>query len=648
MKMEEFKFPGEDKFLSEVIGTSRGRVTRWEWPNPFRRFFRWLSHRRSRVAGLLVGMLLLVGIFAIYPAYAFYSQIKVAMPIAFELKAAVGASDLGAIENSLEEMDAALAGVGKAYRRFGYLRVVPFLNRYYYDGQHLLAAAGLALEGGEILADALAPFAASLGLGNGGSSQTAGEQVAKLAEVLPQISSQIDSASARFLLVRQELDQIDAKRYPEEVRGIKIKFWLEESQRLLSDLDPLLTEAKSFAEVLPRLLGTPERTCLVLFQNDAELRATGGFITALGFITVKDGQVTNVEVHNVSFGTNRISAEPSGHPVARYLNTPGLLFHDANYIPDFRASAEKVLAFWQRGVGLPSVDFIIGINTGTGARLLEFTGPVVIPGYDRDLASYSNLPESCRGGGAAFTSENLACRLEYWVEGTGEDKGPVLEKLAEVLIERLTSSSAEVWAQIVDLSFTLLDEKDLLLYSPDSAEQELLEELDFAGRMKDFEGDYLHINDNNLGGKKTNLFMQETVEQSLSRLESGVWRKTVKINYYNPQVYDNWLSANYKDWLRLYVPKGSTLVSIDGAQIDPGSGEDLGKTVFSVFFYLWPQQERTITFTYDLPDGVVGDEYRLLVQKQPGTDIGLVKVEIGGKIEAFSLETDKEIEMVLK
>jgi len=630
------------------------------------RFFRWLRHllsyRRSHVVILLTLLLLLFGFFVGYPAYAFYKQVKIAEVAIRDFKMVFSTHDLRSIDGSLDKVEASLIGLIRAYRRFGYLHHVPFISDYYRDGQHLLAAAGFALESGEILVDSLKPFSGLLGLERDfGSMLTTEQLVANLVEILPQISSQIDDASGKIFLVKKELDQISIDRYPEEIGKLKLRFWWEESRRIISDVEPLLGEAKSLSGVLPKLLGIPQRRYLVLFQNDAELRATGGFITAIGLITLKNGKITDVEIHDVGFATNRLSAWPGNYPVARYLRTPGLLFHDTNYSPDFKVSAEQILEFWQSGVGLPSVDAVIAINTGAAARVLEFTGPVVVPGYDLDFAGYSWLPSSCQEGGKAFTSGNLVCRLEFWVERIGGNerakrgslKGSLLGKLSETLIDKLVVSPAEAWAQIVELGFEMLQEGNILFYSKDAVEQKLFETLGFAGRIKDFAGDYLHISDSNLGGKKTDMFMQEAVEQSLVRLENGIWRKTVMIHYFNPQPYDNWVSANYKDWVRIYVPKGSTLVKITGASIDPGSWEELGKTVFGVFFNnLWPQTRRTVTFVYDLPPSLTEAMeatgiYKLLVQKQPGTNIGLVSLEIGGKIKSFDLKKDLEVTIPL-
>ncbi len=164
------------------------------------------------------------------------------------------------------------------------------------------------------------------------------------------------------------------------------------------------------------------------------------------------------------------------------------------------------------------------------------------------------------------------------------------------------------------------------------------------------------------------------MEQSLQRLENGTWRKTVKIKYYNPVPYDGWLSGNYKDFVRVYVPSGSKLVSVNGALqiwtypdswaegIQNSSGwEEFGKAVFGAYFTVWPQKEHILTFVYDLPSSVAkamedsGEdgssttnlaphgEYRLFIQKQPGTNIGLVKVQIGDTMETLDLTTDKEV-----
>lgn len=623
-------------------------------PLPARRFERirvWFlgrSRRRVfvRLALAFLATLVLIYLFVIHPAVAVYTKAMNMKEPINRLQTALNQGNLVLAGESLRQVEAELSELKDQYRRLGHLRLIPLINNYYGDGKHLLEAASFSLDGGRVLLDSLTPFSDVLGLTEGfGRYLTTEQQVVSLAGILPQIASQVDVALGRLFLVRVELEQVDPSRYPTDIRGIKLRFWLGEIQKMFSDFEPLLVEAKSIIETLPHLLGTPERNYLVIFQNDAELRATGGFITYYGLITLRGGKIIDSNFAAGAMIHKNQPYEKPPEPIRKYLGVRTWHLQDSNFSPDFLSSSTTLVGMWKRSK-LPSIAGIIAITTESAGKLLGLTGPIRIAGYDLDLTD-ANLPDDCRTGGLSFTSTNLVCRLEYYVEkhaeGGTEKRKVILGKLSEAVIKRITSSSAEIWPQLLDLTFNLLDQKDILLYSTDKEEQELIERLGYAGRIKDYDGDYLHISDSNFGGKKTDLYMQETVEQSLTKLEDGTWRKTVKIHYYNPQPYDNWLSAIYRDWVRLYVPRGSKLVKIEGAREEWGSWGELGKTVFGAFFTLWPQKKHTLTFVYDLPEGVVGEEYQLLMQKQPGTNITLVKVKIGAKIESFELKTDCEI-----
>lgn len=573
------------------------------------------------------------------------------------IKGAVEARQYEKLSEELSILREDFPKLKDSYRRFSYLRFVPRLNRYYQDGLHLLEAASHGLAVGEGMVELLSPFESIMGAQSGfGGLLTTRDYLDRFIQILPSLTGEIDEVAARLFLLEKELAMIDPTRYPN-----RLGEELTSAQNLLADIRPLLEQAKPLLEVLPHLLGVPSRQYLIIFQNDAELRPTGGFITATSLIEVRNGEVGEIESHNIGYVENRTPDEPVPAPYRRYLKVPSWGFRDANLSPDFRVAAEKALSMWRGSSSLPQdVDFIIAVTPEAGQKLLEFTGPITLPGYSVDLAASQGLPPSCRTGGISFTAENLTCKLEFYIEdfyaANPERKG-VIGELSEILLGRIFAAPKERWPQLLSIILEMLEEKTVLLYSADPREQALIELLGYGGRILDDGGDYLHISDSNLGGRKTDLVMQEEVEQELIRLEDGRWRKTVKLHYYNPQPYDNWMSANYKDWVRIYVPKGSRLISVEGAReiwtsperwswtvTNPAGWEELGKTVFGAYFTLWPQRKHNLTFTYDLPKGVVNEgEYRLLIQKQPGTNITLAKVEIGGKIKSFDLRTDKEI-----
>lgn len=629
------------------------------------------TRRRKIISlSLLFLFVLLVLLLLIIPALVLYPKALAVKSETKSLQTALASKDLDAVETSLADFDTAFNDLADNYYFLSYFSRFPFIAKYYSDGIHLLTSGRFGIESAQIIASAIKPHAEVFGFKNStgsfGDQITVEQQLANVLGTLPQIAEELDQVWGNLLVIQKELAQVDPQRYPQKVRGVKVRFWLEEAQKILTEAEPLIEQGRSLLELAPQILGVQgKRTYLVIFQNDAEIRATGGFMTALSLLTVSDGKVTGNEVYPGNYPhASQLYYQPP-RPLGKYLGVGSWLFHDVNYYPNFPTSAKKILEVWN-AARLPKVSGVLVVNTDTAASLLKVTGPLEMSPYNLDLSGY-DLPADCKSGGQKFTSANLVCRLEFYVEknpfgaGGAETKEDLLGRMSEAIIQRISDSPAEIWPQLVDLVFDFLARKELVAYMSKDSEQNLVSKLKYAGKIEEFDGDYLHINDNNFGGRKTDMFMTQQVDQSLIRLEDGTWRKTVSIKYYNPQKYDNWLSAVYRDFVRLYVPKGSKLVSVTGTNHiwskpnqsskriqNPAGWIESDKTVFGAFFSLEPQKERILTFVYDLPEGTVEEgEYKLLMQKQSGTNIGLVELKIGGNIESFDLTTDTEITLAV-
>ena len=193
-------------------------------------------------------------------------------------------------------------------------------------------------------------------------------------------------------------------------------------------------------------------------------------------------------------------------------------------------------------------------------------------------------------------------------------------------------------------AFKSLTEKHILFYLFDEKAQAAIEDFQIGGKISESGGDYLHINDANLGGRKSNLYVTQEVNQEITISKEGSVEKTLTITYKNPAAYDGWLNSVLPNWVRVYVPKGSTLISQEGLEDKVDPYEELGKTVFAGLFKLRPLGVAKITFKYKLPFKVNGD-YKLFVQKQPGTGSPLYTLKLGKKEEEFYLTTDRQIKL---
>jgi hypothetical protein len=237
------------------------------------------------------------------------------------------------------------------------------------------------------------------------------------------------------------------------------------------------------------------------------------------------------------------------------------------------------------------------------------------------------------------------------------DRKAVIGPLMHSILANALGSPKERVPGLVDAGLSSVLEKHVLFYFSDEKIQKAMEAFNTAGRVRDYDRDYFFLADSSFSGAKTNLFVKEDVEQKIEIDKDGTITKTVTVIYKNPFPASDCnlergglcLNAPYRDWFRVYVPKGSELIESSGSEVKMKTSEDLGKTVFEGFFGdkypLRPEGQAKLTLKYKLPFKTDKGEYRLLIQQQPGTDGYQYSVLLGKHSEEFELKTDKEIKL---
>src|SRR3989344_766419 len=239
-----------------------------------------------------------------------------------------------------------------------------------------------------------------------------------------------------------------------------------------------------------------------------------------------------------------------------------------------------------------------------------------------------------------------------------ERKDLIGELMYAILNKAFSSSPMLYWGPLFQTMLTQMSEKHILFYMYDKEAQAGLEAFNAAGRIVDFDGDYLHINQANLGGAKSNMFVSEEVTENYEVAGDGAITKTLTVDYKNPfppsdcnlERGNLCLNAVLRDWVRIYVPKGSTLVDSQGSEVKMKTYDELGKTVFEGFLTVRPKGIAKLTVTYKLPFKLAeNSNLPLLIQKQPGLPAQPHKISLGGKtIEEFSLASDKTLNLKVR
>lgn len=559
--------------------------------------------------------------------------------------------ELGSTELDKTKKD--LTQTQKDLYKMSYLQYVPFINGYYNDANHLIKAAFNGLNAGIILIESIKPYADVLGLkGQGSFVLGSAEQRIQLAvRTMGKITPRIDDIADLVKDAELEIDKVDSNHYPRFIDNGKIKIQLEQARQYLNQAANFTNKARPLIKVLPNLLGeTKEKRYLVLFQNDKELRPTGGFMTAYAVFRIDKGIINVDKSDDIYTLDNSISIHPKAPAsILKYLPKENVLnLRNSNISPDFIESMKIFNSMYEKSSLKTNIDGIIAIDTNVLVDTIRILDDEVNAG---GLRFTSKTDSRCDCPQVIYELENNISRPVNYVKTARKD---LLGSLLYAIMGKALKSSPKIyWGSLFQEFITQVNEKHVLFYLFDKDAQKGVEALNAAGKILPFNGDYLHINEANFGGAKSNLFVRESVMQSIDRNNDGTIVKTITIEYKNPHKPSNCdleagqlcLNALLRDWIRIYVPKGSELISSQGSEVKIITTEDLGKTVFEGFITVKPLGFAVYTLKYKLPFKIKNDgTLPLLIQKQPGTSGNEYIIKVNGKkIESFPLLTDKEI-----
>lgn len=614
-------------------------------PSGMRSRFWWLHFLKSRKFWLIfVSVLLVLGLSGYFglvrPAQSIYDEVQIAKTHAEKLKGDAGNQNVIAADQDLNQLNSDLTRIKSRFTYFGWTSYLPFLSGYYSDGNHLLNASTEGIAAGKIITTSLLPFSDVLGL-KGDPNTTADQKLQKAVEILPKLAPKTDEVAAKLSKVNTEIQAIDVDRYPGKIDGFDIHSSLKSGQDLVKLINEFMPQAKDVLTYAPTALGSNgSRTYMVIFQNDKELRPSGGFLTADTFATFDKGKLTTSKTDDIYNLDQSITNKPiAPAPILKYLPlVPKWNLRDTNLSPDFVESMNNFESLYKKSPQYKPNAGYIGADTYLLQALLRLTGPV-----------------KTKSTGDTFTADNVVTKLETYAEkvfnGVPNRKG-FLGELMKEIIARLSSSKSDQWPTIIDTMLTAANEKHVLLYSKDPDVEALIEKYNWAGRIVGTTDDYLHINDSNFAGAKANLYITEKIIQDITISSQGTVTKKVTVQERNPVKHDGWLNGPYRDWVRMYVPVGSALQSASGGEVKTSTtAEQLGKTMFENFLIAHPHgttssDTATWSVTYQLPGPVAGHHYKLLMQKQPGTSGPTVVVNINGKqLVNEILNKDKEFNL---
>lgn len=405
-------------------------------------------------------------------------------------------------------------------------------------------------------------------------------------------------------------------------------------------LKQLIIDSEKYVDIFLNFVGSDMlKRYVFIFQNNQELRATGGFIGSFGLMDIDKGVVKNLDIKEIYNPDGQLLKQILAPNPLQEL-TPRWYLRDSNWFADFPTSAKKIISFYEK-TGGATPDGVISLTPTVIERLLTITGPITLDNY-----------------GVTVSADNFVKVTQYQT-GVAYDRvtnkpKQFIADLAPILINTLLSSDASQYYKIIEALNNSFQEKHILLYFLDPKLQETVQNYNLGGKLYDAPKDYLAVVHSNIGGYKTDGVMQDSLNISTRIQNNGsIINKLIvtRVHKGGNTEYE-WWNQNNINYMRVYIPKGSRILNVQGytdkEEKQPLDGiaaydqdddlrginetivhnedwdidtfEESGKFVIGGWVVTKPGDTSQITIEYELPFIIKShDIYSLILQKQSGT-----------------------------
>lgn len=430
---------------------ARGRA-----PRPSRR-----GRTVAVVIGVIVALVLVVGGtvgFMFYrSAMGVRAEASELMAQASTLKESLKSGDAEALASSVQTISEKAAYIDAEVHTplWGVVSAVPVIGE---DVRSLQTLGSVATD---LVDNALVPIANSV---SGMSLSEIFSDGTVNIDLVTAVSESFTSAAPVIQRSMETISSLPEAHIP-QVREV-----LERIQEPVAQVDDLVDSVLPLLQQLPEMLGADgARTYLIIAQNNAELRSTGGLPGSWGTLTVDNGVISlgsdfQTILHQPGFSVSATEEEISR--ICASIHTDPA---QVNFTPNFVRVGELSQEYWEQA-GYGTVDGVIAIDPVFLQSLLSLTGGfTAVDGTTVD------------GTNAA----KVLLSDTYWKFGNdGEAQDAYFASVAADAFSHIMSNLGN--AGLTDLWDTIsqgAEQGRLLVWMSDDDEEALMEQMGFSGSL---------------------------------------------------------------------------------------------------------------------------------------------------------------------
>ncbi len=298
---------------------------------------------------------------------------------------------------------------------------------------------------------------------------------------------------------------------------------------------------------------------VVILENPSEIRPGGGFQGSYIEMSMRKGSIEAIDAHDIS-EPDRVLDAKIMPPVPLQALVKRFRAADANWFFDFPTSASTTLSLLEASNLYKDknirFDAAIGISGNAVRDILKITGPLKL------------------SDGTSVTSDNVFDILQQNVQ-EGHDVGStdakaIIKESATKLLSAIATLPSEKQSELTSAIVPWVNNRDLRIYAKNPVFESFIARYGAAGDTfvipENYNGDYLAVVQANIGGGKSDRFMQQdVVMQSQIQENSTVsTHLTVSRTHAAPEDAPWWHTMTNQTYTQVLTTPSAVLTYADG------------------------------------------------------------------------------------
>ncbi|WAH95902.1 DUF4012 domain-containing protein [Arthrobacter sp. MMS18-M83] len=388
---------------------------------------------------------------------------------------------------------------------------------------------------------------------------------------------------------------------------------LTQARDQLSTIVSTLDTASNAAGLAPGMLGSEKpRHYLLLIQNNAESRATGGIPGALAVLTADKGRISlssQTSGHDLGEFNPPVPVDPQQESI--YSTRMGTFMQDVNFTPDFPTAATTALKMWEQKKN-ERLDGAISIDPVALGYILDATGPVSLQDPQLLALTGGKLPNQLSGNNIVKTLLSDV----YAQFNNAQLQDVYFAGVAKEVFGALSSGKGDAKGLLTGVGKGV-EEHRILLWSAEGSEQSVLNKYPLSGSISGPSvpaaqfGAYF----NDGTGAKMDYYVKRTVQLIRQCPANGYGTIKVRITSTNTAPADAASSLpSYVTGGGIYgIPPGEAQSNVivygpaqaqvetatqDGNKVPFGAQQHDNRPVGTLTMKLAPGQSTTVEFTF--------------------------------------------------